>query len=144
MIFGSASARQQSFVIRGAAMGLTPLADIVFLLVIFFMLATSFSEREVADITLSPFERAGGEGDVLHMQILGEGIFLIEGETILRDRLPQALLARGAEQKKAGLHIKIAQAKNKGHRQDAKVQDLVDGFLAARRAGFSHISTESP
>ena len=77
-------------------LNLTPLIDIVFLLLIFFMLTSHFIEEQVIPITL-PRAETGGDvtrKDFLEVLITPEGELLVDGEPVQLDDLEQTI--RGA------------------------------------------------
>lgn len=89
-----------------AGVDLTPVIDIVFLLLIFFLVATTFqqTEREI-DIAL-PDAEAGAPISValreLVINVDREGAFVVSGRTIAPDDLRdivQRMVAQNAEQK---------------------------------------------
>jgi len=79
-----------------AVLNLTPLIDIVFLLLIFFMLTSHFIEKQVIPITL-PRAETGDDvtrKDFLEVLITPEGELLVDGDPVQPDDLEQTI--RGA------------------------------------------------
>ncbi len=73
---------------------LTPLADLVFILLVFFILETSFVEfREVAfKVPDEPTKASHAEGESLSIQIFPGGKLWIDGESLALADLSQWLL----------------------------------------------------
>lgn len=128
--FGPAARRR-----RRAAVSLTPLVDVVFILLVFFMLATSFVDWRLID-----------------MQSRGPGRGAGEGEAVTLDVAPQALLLGGAAVSLAGLgdrlkpRLEAAPALQIVIRpQDgADMQRLVDVLDALHGAGARKVSLQAP
>jgi biopolymer transport protein ExbD len=83
-----------------AALNLTPMIDVVFLLLIFFMVATSFldPEREI-DVDLPTADSAGAverPPDEIVITVRADGAVLVQGEARDRDAL-LALLRTAAQ-----------------------------------------------
>lgn len=77
---------------RGRSLiSLTPLIDVVFILVIFFMLASSFADWRSIEVAARPAAAAGpaGEGALL-VEVRAGGVRL-SGETLTLDRLTARL-----------------------------------------------------
>jgi len=76
------------------AVNLTPLIDVVFLLLIFFMVSTSFSNRTEVAVELPEAEGRAVSMDesVLELRIDAQGQYSLNGEPIP----PRALAVRGA------------------------------------------------
>ncbi|MCP3867129.1 MAG: biopolymer transporter ExbD [Gammaproteobacteria bacterium] len=80
----------------GSILNLTPLIDIVFLLLVFFMLTSHFIEDEAIDIDL-PAAKSGNEAtgkEFVEVIVNPDGELLIDGRTIDLEHLEQTL--RGA------------------------------------------------
>ncbi|MBL4781235.1 MAG: biopolymer transporter ExbD [Porticoccaceae bacterium] len=75
---------------------LTPLADLVFILLVFFILETSFTEyREVAlRVPDEPSKASHGEGESLSIQVFPGGKLWIEGEALALAELSSWLQRR--------------------------------------------------
>jgi biopolymer transport protein ExbD len=70
---------------------MTPLIDIVFLLLIFFLVATTFSRKEVDQQVALP-SAEGGEADYKHKKVLvlnirGDGTLVADGRVVEMDAL---------------------------------------------------------
>ncbi|MCB9916595.1 MAG: biopolymer transporter ExbD [Planctomycetes bacterium] len=77
------------------ALNLTPLIDVVFQLLVFFMVATTFQDPERAlDVELPPAEsgaRAEREPEELVIQVLRDGTLRLGGEALDRAALAERL-----------------------------------------------------
>ena len=116
---------------------ITPLIDIVFLLLIFFMVSTTFERESEIDITLPEATIDAGKevSDVIEITISADGSFFINGKRVINNQvatLKQALLkvANGREDPPI---IISADAK-------ATHQAVVSVMDAARQLGFIHLS----
>jgi len=106
---------------------LTPLIDIVFLLLVFFMLTAHFVKDEALDITLPEAETAKAIDDNEALEIILDktGHVLINGKHIspnnlgfvlhalLKDRSNKRLILRGDEIAQLGLTVKVMDAARK-------------------------------
>lgn len=83
------------------ALNLAPMIDVVFLLLIFFMVATTFSEQEKQmDLDLPSAESgevAAPETKDIEVFVLRDGSIQIEGETVNQDRMVE-IFARAARE----------------------------------------------
>ncbi len=81
------------------ALNLAPMIDVVFLLLIFFMVATTFAEKEKQiDLDLPTAESgevAADAVDEIVVNVLGDGSTQIDGETVDRERMRE-IFARAA------------------------------------------------
>ncbi|MEJ2609291.1 MAG: biopolymer transporter ExbD [Candidatus Thiodiazotropha sp.] len=77
-------------------LNLTPLIDIVFLLLVFFMLTAHFIEDEAIDIQLPEAQSSNPseEDDTVEISMLPNGDILVDGRAASLDNLEQTL--RGA------------------------------------------------
>ncbi|NIP85288.1 MAG: biopolymer transporter ExbD [Planctomycetales bacterium] len=89
---------------KGSVLGslsLTPLIDIVFLLLIFFLVATRFAEEErELDVTLPQASQAKPltqKPDVLWVNIDREGNFFVQGKIVSLDQLETILVQAAAD-----------------------------------------------
>ncbi len=81
---------------------LTPLIDVVFLLLIFFLAATTFSKDEVEmDLTLPEARsgEAGASSKLLVISVSKEGQLLVDGRSVTTEGLQQKLLAAARRNK---------------------------------------------
>ena len=115
---------------------LTPLIDVVFLLLIFFMVTTTFldPERQI-DIDL-PVAESGGEPDEavdeIVVNVLEDGSVVVDGRALERDQL--LTLLKGAAQHDTETPVTI-----RGHRR-AQHQQVVGVMDACGVAGLSNLS----
>jgi len=116
---------------------ITPLIDIVFLLLIFFMVSTTFERESEIDVTLpeAAIDAPQEQSDVIEITISSDGMFFINGKRVVNKQvstLKQALLkvANGREDPP----IIISADANATHQAVVSVMD------AARQLGFVHLS----
>ncbi len=115
---------------------LTPLIDVVFLLLIFFMVTTTFldPEREI-DVELPTAESAGEPDqlpDEIIVTVLADGSILHQGETLTRDQLLNVL-------KSAAQHDPETPVTIRGHRR-AQHENIVAVMDACGLAGLSNLA----
>jgi biopolymer transport protein ExbD len=94
---------------RPHRLGLTPLADLVFILLIFFILETSFVEFRQLDFQQPQPQKmveaegqgeqpaAGQDPEVLEIQVFASGRLWLAGEALSTDRLAAFLQARNPD-----------------------------------------------
>lgn len=73
---------------RSPGIGLTPLIDVVFILLVFFMLATRFTVLQEAPMQLSAAGGAGAESDVVRLDIVDADRLRAGDTRIGLDELP--------------------------------------------------------
>jgi len=117
---------------------LTPLIDVVFLLLIFFMISTTFTREAHLNISLPEASaEAGAErsSDVIDVVVGAQGQYTINGETLVSN---DALTLRRAVMKLAGeardLPFIITADAQASHQSVVTVMDV------AGRLGFSQLS----
>jgi len=117
---------------------LTSLIDVVFLLLIFFMVSTSFVKQSQISINLPQAGSAVVEPEIpdqIDVMITETGTFLINGRELINSRVETI---RNALQKVSGgnndLPLTISADAN------AKHQDVVSAMDVAGRLGFTRIS----
>jgi biopolymer transport protein ExbD len=117
---------------------LTSLIDVVFLLLIFFMVSTSFSKQSQIEISLP--EAASNsvvteQANQIDIMITSTGVYLINGRELINNR---AETIRNALQKVSGgdndMPLTISAD------ADAKHQHVVTAMDVAGRLGFTQIS----
>ncbi|MBV1933470.1 MAG: biopolymer transporter ExbD [Parvibaculaceae bacterium] len=121
---------------RKRIVSLTPLIDVVFLLLIFFMLASTFMKTQTLTvITPAPDESEEVDTDrvVIELGIHTDGHLTIDGKTVIVSDLEDKLKARIKESPEAIVSI-LAE-------KDSEVQPLIWAVDAARRAGADTVST---
>jgi biopolymer transport protein ExbD len=117
---------------------LTSLIDVVFLLLIFFMVSTSFVKQSQISISLPQADSAVIEPEVpdqIDIMITETGTFFVNGRELINSRVETI---RNALQKVSGgnngLPLTISADAN------AKHQDVVTAMDVAGRLGFTRIS----
>lgn len=78
--------------------GLTPLIDVVFILLLFFMLTSSFIQWQSLDLMVSSGDSAGATGEpplMLAMNDRGRPFLVSEPQRVLEDKQLGELLAAG-------------------------------------------------
>ena len=120
-------------VLEEANLGLTPLVDVVFLLLIFFVVATSFNEPQLA-LELPGAENAESvsvERDAIQVTITPEEELLVDGDALPWEELEAELAAR-AEGAEPLLELRAAAAAPHG-----RVVEVLD---RARANGLTEVS----
>ncbi|WP_108819439.1 ExbD/TolR family protein [Pseudovibrio sp. Alg231-02] len=113
---------------RSRAPGLTSLIDVIFLLLMFFMLASTFSIYQKLDVT-SGAEGAGQmEQSPILLQVFAEGQLSVNGDRVKVEALIAALDNAGIEKVRP---VAIIPAK------DSTVQDVVSALEMLKTAGWS-------
>lgn len=85
---------------------LTPLIDVVFLLLIFFMVSTTFETRQALELILPQSRDAAAlEASPVTLVITAEGTYRLAGETLGEARLEAALAERAEVAREQGLII---------------------------------------
>ncbi len=124
----------------GTLLNLTPLIDVVFLLLIFFMLTSHFVEEESIAIELPQAESSGNAGDDGFVEVVAtpDGTLLLGGTVIVPEELEAALRAALSDPAKHSVRLRGDQ----GARLGLAVQ-VID---AARKAGSRSLDilTEQP
>lgn len=110
---------------------LSPLIDVVFILLIFVVLVAKFMDQERLDVTL-PSAAAGrpAEVDALMIELDSDGQIALQGRIIAKEDLEDALVANGARYRRAVL---VAD-------RDAELQDAVDVISMAKLSGFKAVA----
>ena len=94
---------------------LTPMIDIVFLLLIFFLAATTFAREEVSMDLRLPEAASGTESNAttpLIVQLFADGRMTFDGREVNFEALKQKLMAAGARDRKRSVLVrgdKVAQ-----------------------------------
>ncbi len=117
---------------------LTSLIDVVFLLLIFFMVSTSFVKQSQIDINLPEAEASlvvEEQAEQIDIMITANGVYLVNGRELINNR---ATTIRNALQKVSGgdnnLPLTISADANARH------QYVVTAMDVAGRLGFKKIS----
>ena len=119
---------------RGMA-SLTPLIDVVFLLLIFFMLTTSFLQTQSLSV-VTPAPSAADlpkDARVVEIWLNGDGSIAIDGKPIERAAPAQGLNAAIGERKDITVTI-LAE-------RGSRTQALVSAVEAARQSGAKSVGT---
>jgi len=116
---------------------ITPLIDIVFLLLIFFMVSTTFDRKSEIDVTLpqATTDSPKKQDDIIEIIVSADGMFYVNGKRVVNKQvatLKQALLkvANG----RADPPIIISADAKATHQAVVSVMD------AARQLGFVHLA----
>lgn len=117
---------------RHPAINITPLIDVVFLLLIFFMVSSTFKEHQGLDIALPSAQNAKNqEIGAKEIAVDRQGRFYLEGVLVDESGLRQGLAALLAEQPGAPLVLRAD--KNAGFGRVVRVIDI------AREVGGTHL-----
>lgn len=112
-------------------LNLSPLIDVIFILLIFVVLVARFVDQERIDVTL-PSAEAGrpAELQALEISMTADGDVWVDGAQVPRDALYEtfAVHRRGFERA-----VLIAD-------QEANLQDAVEVISSAKLAGFEAVS----
>lgn len=110
---------------------LAPLIDVVLLLLIFFMVSTTFLRREALTVTLpsAASGRAAAPVEAVEVQVSASGEYLVDGQLLSSAALLPAL----AERAQAGRPLRLAADR------DARHQAVVRALDAAASAGFADV-----
>lgn len=115
----------------------TPLIDVVFLLLIFFMVTTTFDRESEIEVTLpeASVDKVVREDIMIEVTVTNQGTFFINGKRVINTQistLKQAMLkvAKG----RSDPPIIINADSNATHQAVVSVMD------AARQLGFVHLS----
>ncbi len=116
---------------QSPSLNLSPLIDVIFILLIFVVLVARFVDQERLDVTL-PSADAGrpAEIDALMVVVSSSGEIHIDGEPIALAALPDAL---EAARRRFGRAVVVAD-------QSAQIQQAVDVISAAKLAGFDGVA----
>ena len=112
---------------------LTPLIDVVFLLLIFFMVSTTFDRTQAIEMALPTAETGGTreQGERLLLELRPQGRYRLNDEPLEAGELQAALAASDR-----GIPMVI-----QAHAQ-ASSQDLVHVLDIARKLGITQLSVE--
>ncbi len=120
---------------RKRIVSLTPLIDVVFLLLIFFMLASSFLQTQsIAVLTPAPDpEEVETDRHVVEVWVLTDGTLRLDGEQIAQDALSDGIRNNLGGDPEAVVSI-LAE-------NGSAVQPLISAIEAARNGGAKSIGT---
>ena len=116
---------------------LTPLIDVVFILLLFFMLASNFSVESSLSV-----QSGGNQSTVTasteppsRLRILNNHNFVLDGEVLDRTALTEALTELYVNDAGRALSISIAEG--------TQVQELLDLIALAENIGLTRVTMES-
>ena len=122
---------------------LTPLIDVVFLLLIFFMVSTTFTKETHLNVDLpeASGELSADDGEQIEILINADGSYAVNGQALVNKKL--ATLKAALEKTAAGetdMPLVITADANTPH------QAVVTAMDAAGQLGFVHLSitTKNP
>jgi biopolymer transport protein ExbD len=113
---------------RSRAPGLTSLIDVIFLLLMFFMLASTFSIYQKLDVTSGAEGTGQMEQSPILLQVFAEGQLSVNGDRVKVEALIATLSDAGIEKIRP---VAIIPAK------DSTVQDVVSALEMLKTAGWS-------
>lgn len=118
---------------RRRLVSLTPLIDVVFILLVFFMLASTFLDWRVFSVTVPADDTVADEDlpDPVVLRVERDR-WLLDGEPVTRDGLRARLERMGDGTPQRVLVVSVD--------DDAPVQRMVDALDAAERAGVTEVS----
>jgi len=121
-------------------LNLTPLIDVVFLLLIFFMVSTSFTRETqvVIDLPEAAGQKSDRQPEVLEISVSSLGDYYINGAPLIDSK--RATLLRGVEQAAGNNFSKqVVISGDKG----ASYQSLITVLDVAGSLGFANITLAS-
>ena len=116
-----------------------PLIDIIFLLLIFFMLATNFNQNQNIDFSTSEklTESNNDLNTILDLKIKKNGYFLFDGFTFKNEKeLRENILMKWDKKKYSGLLITTE--------KDVILQNLINTLDMVKSIGISDVSFSGP
>ncbi|WP_420561890.1 ExbD/TolR family protein [Tepidicaulis sp.] len=121
--------------VKRRIVSLTPLIDVVFLLLIFFMLASTFLQTQTLSVITPPKAASETDSDrtVVEVRVAPGGTFRVDGEAAPVEELSAAIKAALGGDKEAVVSI-LAE-------KDVQVQPLISAVEAARQAGARTVAT---
>ena len=118
-------------------LNIAPLIDVVFLLLIFFMLAGSFVERTAIDLSIPSNQTpTSATGESLVVDVGPSGRLALNGLALTLDQLGPELIARAAGDVDCAVTIRA--------KASVPVQDLVSVMDRVRGTGFKKIRLATP
>lgn len=117
---------------RRRVMNLTPLIDVVFLLLVFFMLASTFLKYGTVKLETAGAGTAAGVdiSKVVLIHLGAEGAFRIAGRSVASAEVANVLDELRAGGKTDAVIVL---------RKDAKAADLIHGLTKVRKRGFDSV-----
>jgi biopolymer transport protein ExbD len=123
---------------------LTPLIDIMFLLLVFFLAVTTFTQEEKEmnlDLPAAKTATKGDDGHVLVINVLRDGSVTVDGRPVTDEALEQKLRAAAAQRRDQEVLIRGDVKAHFG--PVAKAIDAVRG-AALRKVSIAALGAEAP
>jgi len=118
-------------------LNIAPLIDVVFLLLVFFMLASSFIEPTAIDVSMpQTADRAQASGDSLVIDVSVSGSVRLNGLTVTLDQIAPELLGRVGDRLDRPITVRAEAA--------VPVQLLVSVMDRVRGSGLKNIRLATP
>ena len=119
------------------SINLTPLIDVVFLLLIFFMVSTTFTKETRLQVNLpeAEAETLSTQSDRLEIVVSREGSFALNGQTLVNGRV-ETLLRGLALESDGNLDLPVIIVAD----SQASHQSVVTAIDAIGQAGFAKLS----
>jgi biopolymer transport protein ExbD len=123
-------------------MDVTPLVDVVFLLLIFFMVTTTFSAGKGIKLDLPKAKTAEKfSADLKHKDIRvvvdAKGQYYIDGDLVSKERLPAALLTASHNRKDMLVHVQADKSSSHG-----SIVHLMDTARRMNLIRFSMVTSD--
>ncbi|WP_372097427.1 ExbD/TolR family protein [Tistrella mobilis] len=123
---------------HGLAIGLTPLIDVVFILLLFFMLASSLADWRVLEVVMPearpqapPPPPSSTVRNLVVVAVAADGALSIDDEAVTPESLAQRLTARAAADPALRVHVRPVEA--------APMQAVVSALEAAGQSGAASV-----
>jgi len=117
---------------RVTAINITPLIDVMFLLLIFMLVTTTFKMRPALKVSLPRARHADpARTDRVTLTVSRDDSFFLDGEPILRDRLQQRMASLRQNRGDRPVVLEVDRFASSGA--------MVFALDAARGAGYKHI-----
>ena len=114
-----------------------PLIDIIFLLLIFFMLATNFNQNQDFSTPEKLTESNSDSNIILDLKIQNNGYFLLDGLTFKNEKeLKENILIKWDKKKYSGILITTE--------KDVILQNLITTLDIVKSIGISDVSFSGP
>lgn len=111
-------------------LSLTPLIDVVFILLIFFMLASQFVDwRQIKLTPQAQFSEAVGEEQTLSLILQNDGSFMLDGQAVEGLQLAIAVLISHGKNRTVFIEPQEA----------VEIQSVIDVIEALNASGFTKV-----
>ena len=111
-------------------LSLTPLIDVVFILLIFFMLASQFVDwRQIKLTPQAQFSEAVGEEQTLSLILQNDGSFMLDGQAVEGLQLAIAVLISHGKNRTVFIEPE----------EDVEIQSVIDMIEALNASGFTKV-----